>query len=256
MESLSQNFSFSFTIKSNKLSILIVGDKFMQTVFNRVEKKYLLNKQEYKLLLKKMKPYIIPDQYSKSIICNLYFDTNNFDLIKRSIEKPVYKEKVRLRSYGIPSLDSTVFLEIKKKYKKQVNKRRISLPLKEIYKFLENTNENTQIEKEIAYTLKFYQLKPMVYLAYNRLAFCGKNNPDFRITFDTNIRYRKDNLKLELGDQGKTILSDGTYIMEVKANFSYPLWFCTLLSELHIYPTTFSKYGKVYQTILKEEIYV
>lgn len=228
----------------------------MQTVFNRVEKKYLLNELEYQLLLKKLKPYIIPDQYSKSVICNLYFDTNNFDLIRRSIEKPIYKEKVRLRSYGIPDLDSTVFLEIKKKYKKQVNKRRISLPLKEIYEFLESTKENTQIEKEIAYTLKFYQLKPMVYLAYNRLAFCGKNNPDFRITFDSNIRYRKDNLKLELGDKGKTILPDGTYIMEVKANFSYPLWFSALLSELHIYPTTFSKYGKVYGAILKEEVYV
>lgn len=257
MKRFSQKFLFSFTIKSNKISILNVGDKFMQTVFNRVEKKYLLNQTEYELLLKKMKPYMVPDQYSKSVICNIYFDTDNFDLIKRSIEKPIYKEKVRLRSYEIPNLNTTTFLEIKKKYKKQVNKRRISLPLREIYAFLENPTETSQIEREIAYTLKFYNLKPMVYIAYNRLAFCERNNTNFRITFDHNIRYRLDNLKLELGDSGKTILPDGTYIMEVKANFNYPLWFSALLSELHIYPTTFSKYGKVYQTILKEEkIYV
>ncbi len=228
----------------------------MQTVFNRIEKKYLLNQKEYDLLQKKLESHMTPDQYGKSIICNIYFDTKNFDLIKRSIEKPIYKEKVRLRSYSIPNLNSTVFLEIKKKYKKTVNKRRINLPLNKMYQFLKNQTIHSQIEKEIIYTFKLYHLQPMVFIAYNRSAFFENENPDFRITFDTNIRYRTNDLKLELGDEGKLLLEPATYIMEVKANFSYPLWFSNILSELHIYPTTFSKYGKVYQAIRKEEIYV
>lgn len=226
------------------------GDSVIQKVFNRIEKKYLLDERQYQELLKLIHPYMKIDPYGNYTICNLYFDTPNFDLIKQSIEKPIYKEKMRLRSYGIPSFDSEVFLEIKKKYKKVVNKRRITLPLKEAYKY---ERKNTQIEKEIFYMFDRYGLKPMMFIAYDRSAFFGKEDLEFRITFDQNIRYRTEDLKLELGSAGIRLFKENVYIMEVKSNFSYPLWFTKILSELKLFPTSFSKYGAIYKQIYKEE---
>lgn len=228
----------------------------MQTVFNRVEKKYMLTQVQYETLLNKINNYMVPDKHGNSSISNIYFDTKNFDLIKRSIEKPVYKEKVRLRSYGIPSLETNVFLEIKKKYKKVVNKRRIEISLQSAYDYMQREKLGSQIEKEIAYTFHRYHLMPKMLIAYERLAFVGIEDNDFRITFDSNIRFRLTNLKLELGNSGNLILPKDTYIMEVKANFSYPLWFTKILSNLALYPISFSKYGSAYQKMKKEEIYV
>ncbi len=228
----------------------------MQAVFNRIEKKYMLNQKQYDTLLKKLKNYMVPDEHGSSSISNIYFDTKDFDLIKRSIEKPIYKEKVRLRSYEIPSLDTNVFLEMKKKYKKVVNKRRIEIPLQDAYDYMQKEKLESQIEKEIAYTFHLYQLLPKMFIAYERLAFTGIEDCDFRITFDSNIRFRLTDLRLELGNSGSLILPESTYIMEVKANFSYPLWFTEILSTLRLYPISFSKYGSAYQKMKKEEIYV
>lgn len=225
----------------------------VQNVFNRVEKKYLINERQYQELLDYIHPYMVTDPHGNYSICNIYFDTENFDFIKQSIEKPIYKEKIRLRSYGIPTLDSEVFLEIKKKYQKVVNKRRITLPLREAYQYIRN---ETQIEKEISYIFQRYDLKPMMFIAYDRFAFFGKEDRDFRVTFDQNIRYRAEELRLELGDAGILLFDQKTYVMEVKAKFSYPLWFSRVLSRLKIYPTSFSKYGAIYKKIYKEENYV
>ncbi len=226
-----------------------------KTVFRRVEKKYLLTKEQYEKLIESIKEYIEIDTYDYSVICNIYFDTDDYILVNRSLLKPIYKEKIRLRSYGIPNKDSNVFLEIKKKYKGVVNKRRISIPLKEIYKYL-NTGIypkcNKQIMNEIDYCFKFYNLKPKVFIAYDRHSYRGIDNKEFRITFDQNIRSRTTDLYLENGDQGNSLFKNGEYLMEVKTLDSYPLWFVKILSKLKIYPTSFSKYGNVYkQEILK-----
>ena len=226
-------------------------------VFKRVEKKYLLSEDLYQKLFEKMNNYITVDIYDFSTICNIYFDTDDYLLVNRSIEKPIYKEKVRLRSYGIPKKNSKVFLEIKKKYKGVVGKRRVSAPLKEFYKYF-NTgkypNVDTQIMNEIDYCFKFYNLKPKVFLAYDRYSYKGKDDSNFRITFDKNIRSRTDNLYLENGDNGMLLLDKNCYIMEVKTLGAYPLWFARILSELNIYPTSFSKYGNVYKKqIFKKE---
>ena len=226
-------------------------------VFKRVEKKYLLSEDLYQKLFEKMNNYITVDTYDFSTICNIYFDTDDYLLVNRSIEKPIYKEKVRLRSYGVPKKNSKVFLEIKKKYKGVVGKRRVSAPLKEFYKYF-NTgkypNVDTQIMNEINYCFKFYNLKPKVFLAYDRYSYKGKDDSNFRITFDKNIRSRTDNLYLEKGDNGMLLLDKNCYIMEVKTLGAYPLWFVQILSELNIYPTSFSKYGNVYKKqIFKKE---
>lgn len=227
-------------------------------VFRRVEKKYLLNLEQYKMLMEKIKEYIEVDTYDYSTICNIYFDTDDYLLVNRSIEKPIYKEKIRLRSYGIPKKDSLVFLEIKKKYKGIVGKRRISISLKDFYKYCETgkyPDTNTQIMNEIDYCFKFYNLKPKVFLAYDRHSYRSISDKNFRLTFDQNIRSRTDNLYLEKGDAGTLLLDNGEYIMEVKTLGAFPLWFVNVLSSLKIYPTSFSKYGNVYkkQIFKKEE---
>ena len=223
----------------------------VQTVFNRYEKKYLMPERIYLLLRERLQPYMEVDKYGLHTICNIYYDTSDFDLIRRSVEKPVYKEKLRLRSYGIPEKDSTVYLEIKKKYRKVVNKRRIPLTLQEAYDYLEqgiHPQKESQILNEIDFFLKRYPLKKGVWIAYDRIAMFQKDNPDFRITFDQNIRSRTTDMGLENGDQGQFLLPEGYYLMESKIMGASPLWFTRILSELKIYPVSFSKYGNIYKS--------
>lgn len=219
-------------------------------VFRRVEKKYLLTKDEYKLLITKIKEFIEPDIYEYSTICNIYFDSDDYLLVNRSIEKPIYKEKIRLRSYGIPNKNQKVFLEIKKKYKGIVGKRRISILLNDFYEYIETGTIpkcNKQIMNEIDYCFKLYKLKPKVFLAYDRHSYRAIEDKNFRITFDENIRSRLDNLYFEKGDNGNLLMENGECIMEIKTLGSFPLWFTKILTSLKIYPKSFSKYGNVYK---------
>lgn len=221
-----------------------------QTVFNRYEKKYLIPEDIYTELRCRLKPYMKEDQYGLHTICNIYYDTPQYDLIRRSIEKPVYKEKLRLRSYGIPKLDSKVFLEIKKKYCKVVNKRRISLTLQEAYDYVERgirPNADSQILREIDFFLERYPLKRGIYLAYDRIALYGREDEQFRVTFDQKIRSRHVQMGLEEGDRGNLLLSGNEYLMESKIMGATPLWFAEILSDLAIYPVSFSKYGNIYK---------
>ncbi len=227
-----------------------VKKKMAQLVFNRYEKKYLMTEPVYLLLREKLQKHMEVDAYGLSTICNIYYDTNDDLLIRRSIEKPAYKEKLRLRSYGVPTLDSKVFLEIKKKYKKIVNKRRIELKLGDAYNYIEKgikPCEDSQILHELDFFLDRYDLLPRLYLAYDRIALYGKEDPAFRVTFDHNIRSRRLNTGLEHGDAGRALLPDNWYLMESKVLGATPLWFTEILSSLSIYPTSFSKYGNIYK---------
>lgn len=226
----------------------------IQTVFKRVEKKYLLTEEQYNNLIKECGDNITADEFGLHTVCNIYYDTNDYELVRKSIEKPVYKEKVRLRSYDTPNGDTKVYLELKKKYDGIVYKRRITLPLNEATKYLENKKieKDDQISREINYVLNSYDLLPKVYLAYDRKAYYGDESSDLRITFDTNIRSRVDDVNLSLGDAGELLFNQKYYLMEVKTAKSLPLWFVKILDELNIYPTSFSKYGSVYQKLLKK----
>ena len=238
-----------------------------QTVFNRYEKKYLLTGDVYLRLRKALASHMQEDAYGVHTICNLYFDTEDRMLIRRSVEKPPYKEKLRIRSYGVPEENGKVFLEIKKKYRRVVNKRRIALPLKDAMLFVEKRAlpahiffdktalqedpdrvrfETTQILKELIQFQKRYDLTNGTFIAYDRLALSGKQD-GFRVTFDKNIRYRTRMVNLSNGDYGTHILPEGCRLMETKVMGATPLWFSELLSGLQIYPTSFSKYGNVYR---------
>lgn len=222
-------------------------------VFKRTEKKYLLTRDQYETVTRMIKRFMLADEYGLSTICNLYFDTESFELARRSIDKPQYKEKLRLRSYGVPTENDRVFLEIKKKYNGIVYKRRISMTLAEAENYIDNGVKPTkdgQILKEIEYFMDYYKPSPVVYLAYDRIAYYGKEDKNVRVTFDMNIRYRDTDLSLGAGDYGDRLIDEDMYLMEIKIAGAMPLWLVNVLSELQIYPTSFSKYGSIYKSDL------
>ena len=223
-------------------------------VFERIEKKYMLTREKYNRLLEELEAYMSLDSYGKHTIGNIYYDTDTYELIRYSIEKPVYKEKLRLRSYGVPNAEDKVFLEIKKKYNGIVYKRRISLTLNEAEDYLNKgirPNKESQILREIDYFISYYNPKSKLYLAYDRMAYFGKEDPEVRITFDHNIRSREYDLSLAKGDYGTLLLEDCKYLMEIKVPGAMPVWLSEILSNLEIYPSSFSKYGNIYrETIL------
>jgi hypothetical protein len=225
-----------------------------QSVFKRYELKYLLTLQQKQLVLQAMQPHMQLDKYGRTTIRNLYFDTDNFLLIRRSIEKPAYKEKLRLRSYALATKDSTVFVELKKKYDSVVYKRRIPLAEKDAVQWLlegEKRPQDTQIAREIDYVLSFYgKLKPTVFLSYEREAYYCKDGSDFRVTFDDHILCRQEDLTLTAEPYGESILPEGMVLMEIKCSGGIPLWMTEFLSKNKIYKTSFSKYGTAYQQLI------
>lgn len=230
-------------------------DQKTQEVFRREEVKYVITPQQAADLLQIIAPFIHPDKYPTGTNCSIYFDTPDGYLAMHSLEKPLYKEKIRLRSYNVPrDLNDTVFIEIKKKFDGIGNKRRISVKLQDYYHYLKTgqlATSNAQIRRELDYCFKFYHLKPYLYLAYDRRSYTGAAAADrnFRLTFDQNIRYRTNHLRLEHGDQGQPYFEQQKIVMEAKALDSYPIWFARALSQLQIYPSSFSKYGKVCQKL-------
>ena len=204
-----------------------------QEVFRRIEKKYIVDEPTYEKLIKKLDGHFVKDRYYKSTICNIYYDTPSHQLVRNSIEKPVYKEKLRVRSYGVPNDEDMVFVELKKKYKGVVYKRRIETTLAQTRDFFagkEVPHDNPQIENELKYFLKFYEgIAPAMYLSYDRLAYCGAEDPSLRLTFDTHILYREEQKELDKGIWGKELLPAGVRVMEIKIPNAMPLWLSAIL---------------------------
>lgn len=222
-----------------------------QAVFRRFELKYLITPEQKAAVLEAMAPHMAPDQYGRTTIRNIYFDTPDYRLIRHSIEKPVYKEKLRLRSYRKADPNGEVFVELKKKYDHVVYKRRLAMKEPEALDWLSgraHCPDGRQISREIDYFLSFYDgLRPTVFLSYDREAYCSG---DFRVTFDENILVRRDDLSLEAEPGGSPILPEGQILMEIKCSGGIPLWMTHTLTRLGIFRTTFSKYGTAYQNLI------
>ena len=225
-----------------------------QTVFKRYEMKYLLTQEQKEAVLTAMQPHMALDKYGRTTIRNIYFDTENYRLIRRSIEKPAYKEKLRLRSYGCPGPGNPVFVELKKKFEDVVYKRRVALPLSEALGWTcDRTprNESSQITREIDYFMDFYEgLRPTMFLCYDRQAYYAGDGSVFRITFDEDILCRREDIRLDRDTRGTPILPSGLTLMEIKSPGGMPLWLVRTLTENEIYKTSFSKYGIAYQTLI------
>ena len=228
----------------------------VQTVFERYEKKFLLGPLQYAELSKALQTYMKADQYGLHTICSIYYDTEDYQCIRHSLDKPVYKEKLRLRSYGVPTADSTVFLELKKKLDGITYKRRMPMTLAEARRYLElgiPPENQGQTFGEIDWFVQRNQPQAKVLLSYDRVALFGREDPRFRITFDAGIRFRSRQLELSKGDYGAPLISPEQRLMEIKTWTAIPCWLTSLLSELGAYPTSFSKYGTVYRNYLLHE---
>ncbi len=229
-----------------------------QTVFKRYEYKYMITEKQKNSVLKAIKPYMEIDKYGRTVIRNIYYDTKTYLLIRRSIEKPTYKEKLRIRSYGPTTADGNVFVELKKKYKSVVYKRRVSLPYCEAIDWIQGTNhchKYSQICNEIDYFINHYEtLRPTVFLSYEREAYKTLEPSDFRVTFDENILVRQDNLDLRDEAYGTPILPEGKLMMEIKCSGGIPLWMTEVLSREKIFRTSFSKYGTAYRALIFPEL--
>lgn len=224
------------------------------SVFKRYELKYILSRKQYNNIIQEIQQRLIPDKYGKTTIQSLYFDRDDNLLVRRSIEKPVYKEKLRLRSYGLVSKNDPVFFELKKKSEGVVFKRRIKVTSEDVFN---NNFGDSQIAKEIKYFMSYYgNLNPKMLLLYDRSAYFGED--ELRVTFDENIRYRTTRLNLTAGLDGILLNQNDLILMEIKMNKAMPLWLSKLLSQEKIYKTSFSKYGEAYKkelfnTFIKED---
>ena len=223
-----------------------------QNCFRRYEKKYLLTPAQYRAMVRGLAPYMRPDRFSNYTICNIYYDTRDFRLIRTSLEKPLYKEKLRVRSYGPVRGEDPVFVELKKKYDGVVYKRRITMPAAEAVRYLsgERPGKESQISHEIDYFMENYRPQPKVFIAYDREAYAGTEDPNLRITFDTRLRGRTADVDLRRGDSGELILPAESYLMEIKIPGTAPLWLAHALSENRIFSTSFSKYGSYYKNFV------
>ena len=229
------------------------------TVFKRYELKYMLTLEQKEKIKTAMSPYMQLDKYGRTTIRNVYFDTESFRLVRRSIEKPAYKEKLRIRSYSQATADSTVFVELKKKYEKVVYKRRLPMREQDAMSWVCREKPcpfDTQISHEIDYFIDFYgKLNGAVFLSYEREAYYDKGGGDFRVTFDDTILCRQSDVNLCAGVYGTPLLSEGKVLMELKCSGGIPLWMVEVLSRERIYKTSFSKYGTAYSTLIFPEIY-
>ena len=227
-------------------------------VFQRRELKFLIDQSQRQQLELQLRSRMVPDPHGRSTICNLYYDTPDYRLIRRSLERPVYKEKLRLRSYGRTVTEVDVFLEMKKKYKGIVYKRRIRVSEAEARAFMERRAElpkDSQIAREMVYFRDFYrELAPRVYLSYEREAWFDPRDPGFRMTLDRNIQYRTTELSLAASTDGQAILPPDMSLLEVKASGGIPMWLTEHLSRNHIHKQSFSKYGRAYMELLKQSI--
>lgn len=226
--------------------------------FKRIEKKYLLSAAQYRGLMEGLRAHIEPDEYFQSTVCSLYYDTPDFWLIRHSLDAPVFKEKLRLRSYGVPEPTGEVFVELKKKYRGVVYKRRVTATAAQAASWLSGEGiapEEGQTAREIEWFLRRYRPAPRAFIACERTAWRALENSELRITFDENLRYRERELDLCAGSAGEPLTAPGEVLMELKIPEAAPLWLAGLLSRLGIYPASFSKYGTAYKDHILYEMF-
>ena len=224
-----------------------------KNVFHRLEYKYILTLDQYEAIIQEIKSKLKEDEHGKTTIQSLYFDTPNYRLIRESIEKPLFKEKLRLRSYGLLKEQDLAFLEMKRKSSGVVYKRRAKISEKEAFDFInyKTNGYDNQIFKELKYFRDYYKdLKLTVLLLYDREAYYEQ---ELRVTFDTNVRYRLKDLNLSTSLEG-ILLDEGIIIMEIKTINSMPLWLVELLSNNSIFKSSYSKYGTVYRKVISKEM--
>ena len=220
-------------------------------VMKRYELKYLPDRGQTAFLVNRLKGHMEPDRYGMTSIASLYYDTPDFRLIKASLDKPDFKEKIRLRSYGLAADNSPVFLELKRKASGIVYKRRVQTTIPEVRKFFAGEDglfADRQISRELSWFRDYYRpLQPACVIIYDRVAYFEPGG-DLRLTIDFNPRYRMgEGLNLTDSTDGTLLLPEGDNVLEIKVQGAMPLWLTAILDEGQIYRNSFSKYGEAFR---------
>jgi len=219
-------------------------------VMKRYEMKYLLSADQTAYIKQALVGHMVLDKYGLTSIASLYYDTPDYRLIRASIEKPPFKEKIRLRSYGLATDSSPVFLELKRKADKIVYKRRVSTTIPAVNAFFAGEGEicaDGQIAREISYFRDYYgTLVPACLIIYDRNAYFEPDG-DLRLTIDHNPRYRVEDLNLTTSMDGISLLESGHTVLEIKVQEAMPMWLSRVLADGQIYKGSFSKYGEAYK---------
>lgn len=224
--------------------------------FKRREMKFLLNEEQYAFLRGEIEKHMTEDDFGRHTILNIYLDNHNNDLIRSSLGKPVYREKLRLRAYGNVEDDSEAFLEIKKKFRGITYKRRFELTYKELHDYITDgtpPDKRGQVFEEIDYIIRRMNLEPKIVICYDREAYYGNDDKEFRLTFDGNVRFRRDELDLRSGDHGEYLITQPYTVMEVKSAGAIPIWLARTLSEKKIFHGSFSKYGNIFAGEIRQK---
>lgn len=224
--------------------------------FKRREMKFLLDEEQYSFLRGAIEKHMTEDDFGRHTILNIYLDNHNNDLIRSSLGKPVYREKLRLRAYGNVEDNSEAFLEIKKKFRGITYKRRFELTYKELHDYITDgtpPDKRGQVFEEIDYMIKRMSLEPKIVICYDREAYYGNDDKEFRLTFDGNVRFRRDELDLRSGDRGEYLITQPFTVMEVKSAGAIPIWLARTLSEKKIFHGSFSKYGNIFANEIRQK---
>ena len=219
-------------------------------VMKRCELKYRMDRAQTDFLLRRLAGHMQADRFGLTTIASLYYDTPDRRLIRASLERPAFKEKLRLRSYGPADADSPVFLELKRKAEGIVYKRRVRTTVPQAERFMAGESDDCaggQINRELVRFRDFYgTLEPACLILYDRTAYFEPGG-DLRLTVDAAPRYRTEALDLTLPPEGIPLLPEGEAILELKVQDAVPLWLAAILSEGRIRKTSFSKYGEAYE---------
>lgn len=231
-------------------------------IFSRYELKYLISYETYLAFAEQLSQKMKNDQFGnmgKYNIISLYFDSDDHTIYYETRNNLPFRQKLRLRIYNNATLDTVSFLELKQKFNRVVNKRRTKLKLGDAYQYLEQYNSddisvsNRQIMAEVDSFRSLYRLKPELIVSYDRHAFIGVEEEDLRVTFDYNLRCRKDDLRIESGPHGMRFVDPHLVVMEVKVTHSVPLWLSRLLSDYACPRKSVSKYCTSFELVNAEK---
>ena len=238
------------------MKVQSVNTNTTKLTFKRFEKKYLLDQEQYEAFMAAAGEHLVPGEFHKSLVLSIYYDDESYSLIRHSLDAPVYKDKLRIRSYGVPAEDGSVFVELKKKYRGIVYKRRVQMKVREAEAWIAGTARppfESQVTREIDWFLQQKKLEPKVFIGCDRTSWQDRENPELRFTFDSSIRWRDTDLSLTLGDHGTEQLPGGCRLLEIKVPEAAPMWLANILSNEKIFPRSYSKYGTYYTSLVKSK---
>lgn len=237
-----------------------------QSYFNRYEFKYIISWRVYTSLRERLAPFCEPDRFCREgmpyDVLSLYYDTKDYRFYFEKVDGVNNRKKLRIRAYGDGGSSDSCYIELKNKIRNNIFKKRVRTTLREAYDFFSDpfsgltmdgrTDEEQAVARDLDFHVSMYRPEPKAVISYKRTAYKGRFSPNLRITFDTMIRCRNDDFRIEAGTDGKFLLQPNLVLMEIKGNNHFYLWLSRLLACHEVELFRFSKYCLAVDTLNKK----